>query len=49
MPLNEAVKHAVDECIREGILAEKAYETKTGYNFDRMYDVRIIRVWQWTI
>ena len=22
MPLNEAVKHAVDECIREGILAE---------------------------
>ena len=31
------------------LIEEKAYETKTGYNFDRMYDVRIIRVWQWTI
>ena len=28
MPLNEAVKHAVDECIREGILAEFLTQTR---------------------
>ena len=29
MPLNEAVKHAVDECIREGILAEFLTQNRT--------------------